>query len=116
VPAVADRTTDVSLNAGTRITKGDAHFDDKCPGDGYAAYVAFAISVNEDEFQIVNYYKTKGLCKAGRMPIELGMTGGGGKNKITGVKVIVFESDADRTTGSGWGDHFEALYFNPGPK
>jgi len=134
-PAVADRTTAVSLSAGTSVTKGNARFDgtltwvkksrevyvdgtldDVCPGDGYAANVAFSISVNEGEFGLVDYFETKGLCKERRMPIKLGMTGGGGKKKITGVKILVWETDADDNVDWTWGDHFENYYFNPGGK
>src|SRR3954447_21142206 len=133
VPAVANRAVDVSINAGTRVTKGDAHFDgtltwtdkarvvkvkgylnDLCPGDGYAALVAFDISVNEGEYGNVMYYKTTGKCKEGPLHIDFGMTGGGGKKKITGVKVRVWESDGNLEQGGGVGDYSESYYFNPG--
>jgi hypothetical protein len=138
VPAVADRAMSVSLTAGTRITKGDASFngtltwtnksrevrlngslDDLCPGDGYAAGIAFFTSVDEGEFKLVDVYGTKGKCKVPPMNIARSVGSGGAKKKITGVKLLVFEADGDRAqapTGSGWGDHFESLYFNPGGK
>ena len=136
VPAAADRATNVSLTAGTHITKGDARFngtltwtnksrevrvhgslDDLCPGDGYAAGIAFFTSVDQGEFQLVDVYSTKGKCAVPPMEIERSMTSGGAKKKVTGVKILIFEADGDRkqaSTGSGWGDHFESLYFNPG--
>jgi hypothetical protein len=135
-PAVADRAMSVSLTAGTRITKGDARFngtltwtnksrdvrvhgslDDLCPGDGYAAGIAFFSSVDEGEFKLVDVYGTTGKCKVPPMEIERSMTSGGAKKKITSVKILIFEADGDRKqapTGSGWGDHFESTYFNPG--